>query len=112
MGVIDLLGLVKPSNQFRGFGGLRNRQKQIEHRLAVLLPGILLKRPAERFVPHFALRRQAVGERGQERERIVRVPLVLGQVQRDAPDEPPERAPGAEIRLGAAGVMPAAFKRS
>ncbi len=53
---------------------------------------------------HLALRRQAVGERGQERERIVRVALVLGQVERHAADEPPLRVALAEITLRPAGV--------
>ena len=59
-GVIDLPGIDESANQFRGFGGPRNREQEGEHRLAVLFPGILLKRPAQGFVLHLALRRQTV----------------------------------------------------
>ena len=54
---------------------------------------------------HLALRRQTVGERGQKGERVIRVPLVLGQVQRHAADESPLRVALSQIALRTAGVL-------
>src|SRR4051794_3992187 len=90
-GGIDIPGIAELAYQFRGSGGPRNREQEGEHRLAVLFPGVLLERPAKGLVFHLALWRQTVRERGEEGERIIRVPLVLRQVQRHATDVSPLR---------------------
>ena len=54
---------------------------------------------------HLTLGCQAVGERGQKRERVIRVPLVLGQVERHAADESPLGVALPQIALGSAGVL-------
>ena len=105
-GVVKLFGLDESPDQFRGFGRFRDRQQQREHRLPVLLPGVLSECPTQGFVPYLALRRQAVGERGQERERVVRIALVLGQVERHAADESPPGVAGTQVAPSSAGVLP------
>ena len=66
--------------------------------------GVLLERPAQGLVLHLPLRRQAVGEGGQEGEGVIGVALVLGEVERHAADESPLGIALAQIALRPAGM--------
>ena len=76
---------------------------------AVLRPGVLLQRPAERQVLHPSARAESGGVRGHERERPLLVVPVLGQVEADSPHLMPARGPRAQKRRQAAGRGPDGF---
>ena len=75
-----------------------------EQRRPILLPGVLLQGLAKRLVLHATLRGETGNVSRQERERVLRVSFVLGEVKRHSSDQPPLRIAFAEIRLHPAVV--------
>ena len=71
----------------------------------VFRAGVLLQCLAQRLVLHSTLGRELRNVGRQERERMLRVALVLREVKRHAADEPPLRVSLAEVSLYPARMM-------
>ena len=83
-------------------GGPVDRGEQGQERRPV--PGEGPERLAERLMLRSRLARDPGGVGGEESEGMVRIGLVLRQVEVDAADEVPHAVPGEEVRLDAAPV--------
>ena len=75
--------------------------KSDSERRAILRPRVLLQGLAQRLVLHASLGREPGDVGRQERERMIRVALVLGEVERHAADEPPLGIELAQVGLHA-----------
>lgn len=83
------------------FGGLLDWRQQVEQRRLVTGARVLLQCTAERQVLDTRLTRNARSITRHEGERMRRVPFVLGQVEGDPPDHPPQRVTPLEPGAGA-----------
>ena len=99
--VIDLARVDHLLDQFASLGRALDRQQERQQRRAILRPRVLLQGLPQGLVLHASLGRQPGDVGRQEREGMIRVALVLGEVERHAADESPLGIELAQVGLHA-----------
>ncbi len=97
--VVDVAGVDQLADERALLGRTRQGREQREQLLAVLGPGVVLERPAERQVLGLGLLGNLVDVGRDEGEGKLGISLVLGQVEADPADHVPDRALLFQIAL-------------
>ena len=88
--MVHVAGIDQLLDQAAALGRPLKGHKQRQQRLPVPGAGVLLQGPAQRLVLDAPLRRQAADIVARNANGFSAIAFVLGQVQRDAADKPPE----------------------